>query len=428
MSDLGPFPGVEGHDEAQALDAADPLAGEREKFRLPDPDLIYLDGNSLGMLPTAATHTAAEVVEHQWGERLIRSWREGWWDLQLEIGNDIARIIGARPGEVIVSDSTSVNLFKLAVAALRARPGRTAIITDDLNFPSDLYVLDGVAALLEQGHRLEVVASTDGINGPAPEAEAALDDDTALVSLSATCYKSAYTYDVAHMTEAAHAAGALTLWDLSHTAGSVDVDVTAAGVDLAVGCTYKYLNGGPGSPAFLYVRQDLQEQLDNPITAWWAHRVPFAMDLAFEPTETIRRFHTGTMPVVSLAVAGAGIKQVAEVGITAIRHKSVALSEFFIRQTDRHLAPLGFQLASPRDAVRRGSHVSLAHPQAWQIVQAMIEHAAVLPDFREPNVARFGLSPLTTRFMDVHSAIVRIRHLVETGLHEQFGGERAAVT
>jgi kynureninase len=421
MIDLGPFPDTDGHTEALELDAADPLYERRRDFVHADPELIYLDGNSLGMLTSDARDAAADVIDRQWGERLIRSWNEGWWEMQLEVGDLIAPLIGAQPGEVIMSDSTSVNLYKLAIAALQARPDRTRILTDDLNFPTDVYVLDGIAELLDRGHRVERVPSPDGIHGPIEEIEAILasdaGQDVALVSLSATCFKSAYTYDVGRITRAAHAAGAMVLWDLSHTAGSVDVDLGAAGVDLAVGCTYKYLNGGPGSPAFLYVHRDLQDQLGNPIHAWWAHADPFAMDLDFAATEGVRRFHTGTMPILSLATARAGIAHVAEVGIGAIREKSVALTEYFVRQTDTHLAPRGFELASPRDPRERGSHISVSHSEAWPVTRTLVEHAKVIPDFRAPDLIRFGLSPLTTTFEDVHTAIQRCARIVASRAH-----------
>ncbi len=427
-TELGPFPDVAGYQRARELDAADPIAHERDRFRIADPELIYLDGNSLGMMPEAAAASVDQVVEEQWGRRLIKSWREGWWDLQLEVGDLLAPVIGAGPGEVIISDSTSVNLFKLAVAALTAQPGRSRIITDDLNFPTDIYVLNGITEMLGEQYSLDVIPSPNGIDGPVEAIEAALDDDVALLSLSAACYRSAYSYDVEALTAAAHSAGAMVLWDLSHAAGSVEVDLGGAGADLAIGCTYKYLNGGPGSPAFLYVRRDLQNRLENPITAWWGHAEPFAMELTFTPTEGIRRFHAGTMPILSLAASQAGIEQVVRVGMDAIRSKSVALTQFFVDQTVRHLVPMGFSLASPADPARRGSHVALAHPAAWQIVQAMIEDAKVLPDFREPDVVRSGLSPLTTRFIDVHTAVVRIARLVETGTHQRFQAQRAGVT
>ena len=271
----------------------------------------------------AARQVVTDVVVDQWGDRLIRSWNEGWWDLQLTLGDLLAPIIGARPGEVIISDSTSVNLFKLAAAAVTAAPDRHTIVTDDLNFPTDIYVLEGVARRFGEGTRLVVVES-DGINGPLDALAEAVDDDTALVALSHTAFKSGYTYDMGSVTEMVHDAGAMMLWDTSHSVGVVPVELESSGADLAVGCTYKYLNGGPGSPAFLYVRRDLQETLENPITAWWGHADPFGFEPGFRPVHGIRRFHTGTMPVISLAAIEAGIRDVLDAGVDRIRAKSVA--------------------------------------------------------------------------------------------------------
>lgn len=427
MIEPGPFPHESGYDAALALDAADDLAGFHKRFVRPEPGLLYLDGNSLGPMPATAPDLIDEVVHRQWGQRLIRSWGDGWWDLQLEIGDLLAPLVGAGPGEVVISDSTSVNLFKLAVAALQARPGRPRIVTDDLNFPTDVYVLDGATRLLGGHHELVVVES-DGVHGPLEGLAAAIDETTALVTLSHTVFKSGYTYDLVEITELAHRAGAMVLWDCSHSVGSVPIDLGAAGVDLAVGCTYKYLNGGPGGPAFLYVRSGLQEQLDNPIAAWWGHHQPFAFDLDFAPADGIRRFHTGTMPILSLAATQAGIELVAEAGIERIRAKSEALTAYFVDQWERHLAPLGFSLASPTDPARRGSHISLSHPEAWQINRALIDDAAVLPDFREPDNLRLGLSPLTLSFTDVHTAIQRIRQVVELGIHHAHAATRDEVT
>ncbi len=269
-------------DYARTLDRQDPLAAFRDRFVIDDPALVYLDGNSLGRLPRASQALAGELVATQWGERLIRSWNEGWFDLPERIGAKLARLLGAGTGEVIVADSTSVNLFKLAVAALRHQAGRTRILTDDLNFPSDVYVLHGAIETLGGRHVLDIIPSPDGIHGPVDALLASLRDDVALVVLSHTVFKSGYLYDMAAVTAAAHAAGALVLWDLSHSAGSVPVDLNGAGADLAIGCTYKYLNGGPGAPAFLFVRGDLQEVLANPISGWMGQHAPFdfALDYA----------------------------------------------------------------------------------------------------------------------------------------------------
>ncbi|HSK05950.1 MAG TPA: aminotransferase class V-fold PLP-dependent enzyme [Acidimicrobiia bacterium] len=422
---LGPYPEASGYEEAVGLDQGDPLTEFRERFLFADPDLIYLDGNSLGRLPIDAGRSIDLVVGQEWGERLIRSWNERWWDLQVVLGDRIAPLVGAAPGQLIVSDSTSVNLYKLATAAAQRRPGRSRVVTDDLNFPSDVYVLGGVAEAT--GAELVVVPS-DGISGPVVELESVIDENTALVSLSHTVFRSGYTYDLASVTAMAHRAGAMVLWDLSHSVGVVPIELDEVGADLAVGCTYKYLNGGPGSPAFLYVRSDLQESLVNPINAWWGHAEPFTFDLEFRPAAGIRKFHTGTMPILSLAAIEAGLADVIEAGIPRLRAKSITLSGFLVSQWEEHLAPIGFGLASPRDPERRGSHVSLSHPEAWPIARAMIETGKVLPDFRAPDNLRLGLAPLYTSHTDVHTAVHRIKTIVENGVHQHFRGPKPTVT
>ena len=424
---LGPFPDDSLHSRAVELDAADPLSSYRDRFVDVDPGLIYLDGNSLGRLPKEAIGAIEDLTHRQWGDRLIRSWNEGWWNLQLEIGDLLAPVIGALPGEVIISDSTSVNLHKLAAAAVVARPGRTKIVTDDLNFPSDHYVLAEVARAAGPDHRLEIVPS-DGVMGPVEALAAAIDDTTALVSLSHAAFKSGYTYDLAELTRIAHDAGALILWDMSHSVGSVDADLTGAGADLAVGCTYKYLNGGPGSPAFLYVRSELQGELASPISGWWAHAEPFALDLDFRPVNGIRKFHAGTMPTLSLAAARPGIALTVEAGMLAIRTKSVSLMAFMEELFGSHLEQLGFSWASPVHSSRRGSHASLAHPQAWQITQALIEAGKVLPDFRAPDNLRLGFAPLYTSHLDIHTAVLRLVSVVESGAWFSYCATPNAVT
>ncbi len=423
--DLGPFPDATGFSEAVGLDEADPILDFRQRYHVADPALIYLDGNSLGRLPRAVLPRLEELVVDQWGDGLIRSWNETWWDLQIAIGDRLAPLIGALPGEVIISDSTSVNLYKLATAALGISESRGKIVTDDANFPTDLYVLRGVAAAV--GGSVEMVR-TEGSSSPVASLEAALDEKAALLSLSSTAFKSGYTYDIAGVTALAHGAGASVLWDLSHSAGVMPIDLEASGADMAVGCTYKYLNGGPGAPAFLYVRRDLQGSLTSPIPGWWGHAEPFAFDLDYQPAEGIRSFHSGTMPILSLAAMEAGITDVAEAGIDRIRAKSVSLTEFFIRQWEEHLAPLGFALASPLDPERRGSHVSLSHPEAWPLDRALIEIGMVIPDFRAPDNLRFGLAPLYNTHLEVHTAVQRMRAIAMTGAHAPFAGEKLKVT
>ncbi len=411
-----------------ALDAQDPLAAFRQEFVVDDPALIYLDGNSLGRLPRRTRALIQDTIDQQWGKRLIRGWNEGWLDLAQRIGDKIAPLLGARPGEVVVAEATSTNLFKLAVAALKARPGRRTIVTDDLNFPSDLYIFQGIVDLLGAGHRLEVVPSPDGIHGPMEALRTAIDADTALVSLSHTVFKSAYTYDMARISELAHEAGALALWDLSHSAGAVPVDLHSAGADLAVGCTYKYLNGGPGAPAFLYVRRDLQDSLHNPIAGWFSQDAPFDFGLAYQPAAGLRRMLTGTPPVLSLAGIEPGIDLLMEAGMDRLRAKSVHQSEYLIALVDAVLRPLGFHLNSPRDTARRGSHISIGHPEGWRINRALIEQMQVLPDFRAPDNIRLGITPLYTTFDDIRQAVQRLRMAVEARLYENYPAERPAVT
>lgn len=413
---------------AAARDAADPLASFRDRFAFPDPDLVYLDGNSLGRLPHATVARATDVVTRAWGERLIRSWNEDWWEAPLRVGDALAPLLGAGPGEVAIADSTSVNLFKLVVAALAARPGRRRILTDDLNFPSDLYVLAGAADLVGDGRHVEVVPSPDGVHGPVDAIIDRLDDDVALVTLSLVTFKSGYLYDLEAVTAAAHAAGALVLWDLSHAAGAVPIDLEGAGADLAVGCTYKYLNGGPGAPAFLYVRRRLHGQLQNPITGWWGHTSPFDFSPGYAATDGIRRFLTGTAPIISTLLIEPAVAIVAEAGIEAIRAKSVAQTEQLIGRWERDLAPLGFSLNTPRPAARRGSHVSLGHPDGLGIDLALINDHNVLPDFRPPDNLRFGLAPLTTRYADIDAAVDALIDIVTTGRHRDYEGARPAVT
>jgi kynureninase len=413
---------------AQALDAQDPLAAFRQEFVVDDPALIYLDGNSLGRLPRRTRSLIQDTVDRQWGERLIRGWNEGWLDLAQRIGGKVAPLVGAQAGEVAVAESTSTNLFKLAVAALKARPGRRKIVTDDLNFPSDLYIFQGIVDLLDAGHRVQVVASPDGIHGPIEALAAAIDEDTALVSLSHTAFKSAYTYDMRAITALAHEAGALALWDLSHSAGAVPVELNGAYADLAVGCTYKYLNGGPGAPAFLYVRRDLQERLRNPIAGWFSQAAPFDFGLDYQPAGGLRRMLTGTPPVLSLAGIEPGVDLLLEAGMDFVRAKSLRQSEYLIALYEELLRPLGFQLNSPRDPGRRGSHVSIGHPEGWRINRALIEQMQVLPDFRAPDNIRLGITPLYTTFDDIRQAMQRLQTVVEARLHERYPLERPAVT
>ncbi len=415
--------------DASELDRQDELASFRESFLISDPDLVYLDGNSLGRLPRDVIPRMQQALADEWGSRLIRGWNDGWWNAPARLGDLIAKLVGAAPGQVTVGDQTSVNLFKLVVSALKLRPDRRRIVTDTLNFPSDLYILQGVADLLNCAHEIVRIGSQDDdITPDLAVLESAIDERTALVTLSHVTFKSGYLYDMRHLTQLAHQRGALVLWDLSHSAGAVPVELDECDVDFAIGCTYKYLNGGPGSPAFLYVNQRLQDEALSPIRGWWGQKTPFAFDLDYQPALGIQRFLAGTAPMLSMIALESALAPVTEAGIARIRRKSIGLAEYAIALTDARLAPLGFRLGSPRDSSRRGSHVSVRHPDGYRINRALIEEMNVIPDFREPDNLRLGFSPLYTSYQDVWEGIDRIRRVVEEKRHTKYVLQRAQVT
>ncbi len=418
-----------GREDAERFDQEDPLAPFREQFVVADPDLIYLDGNSLGRMPKRVVERMRNVVEHEWGERLIRAWNEGWWEAPGRVGEKIAPLLGAAPGQVTVSDQTSVDLFKLAVAALKLRRDRRRIITDTLNFPSDLYVLQGVVDTLGAGHEIIRVGPRDFDITPDLEAlEAAIQENTALVTLSHVIFKSGYVYDMRQITELVHQRGALVVWDLSHSAGVLPIELDACNVDFAVGCTYKYLNGGPGSPAFLYVNKSLQEQAMSPIRGWWGERQPFAFGLDYRPGAGVTRFMAGTAPMLSLLALEEALTPVVEAGIARLREKSIGLTEYAIGLYDALLAPLGFSLGSPREAKLRGSHVSVRHPDGYRINRALIDEMKTIPDFREPDNLRLGFAPLYTSYVEVWEGFDRIRRVVAEKRHEKYANHRTVVT
>ena len=396
---------------AVTLDETDPLARFRERFVFADDEgLIYLDGNSLGRLPRDTAARLAEVVEQQWGERLIRSWSEGWMELPRVLGDRLGEtLLGAAPGQVAVADSTTVCFYKLASAALAARPGRKEIVTDVDNFPTDRYVLESLAA--STGATIRWLRGYPH-SGPTPEQVAgAVGPDTALVTFSHVSYLSAFILDMAGITRVAHTAGALALWDLSHSAGVIPVALDADGADLAVGCTYKYLNGGPGAPAFLYVRTEHQPELRQPIWGWLGRREPFEMAPGYEPADGIAAMLSGTPPVLGLTAVSVGAELVIEAGIAAVRQKAAALAEFAIELTDERLAPLGVSVGSPRDSAHRGGHVALVHPDARALSARLIADGVIV-DFRTPDVIRIGLSPLTTTFAEVWEGLERLRQML----------------
>lgn len=381
-----------------------------------------MDGNSLGRLPARTREALAAGVE-EWGTALVRGWHE-WIELPGQVGDVLAaHVLGARPGEVLVTDSVTVNLYKLARAALAARPGRNVVVTDAGNFPTDRYVLEGLPAELR-------LIDADPVDGPtAADVEAACaPGDVALVTLSHVGYRSGALADLPAVTEAAHAAGALVLWDLSHSAGAVPVGLEEHGVDLAVGCTYKYLNAGPGAPAYLYVREALQDGLRTPIQGWFGQRDQFAMERPYEPAEGVDRFLAGTPSVLGLVAVRAGAELVGEAGIEAIAAKGRRLTAYAVELRDDLLAPLGVGLGTPRDPARRGAHVSYRHDDAWRVCRALIEREDVIPDFRGPDVIRFAFPPLYTRFADVREAVERLRRVLEGGEHLEMDPGLSRVT
>ncbi|MEJ0019787.1 MAG: kynureninase [Acetobacteraceae bacterium] len=392
-------------EEAAALDREDGLAPFRERFVLPD-GVIYLDGNSLGPLPKATAARVADVVTHEWGQGLIRGWTEhGWIDLQHRIGEKIGRLIGAAPGTTVVADSTSVNLFKLLAAALERRPERRIILTESGNFPTDLYIAQGLSALLRRGHAVRAVA----------DVAAALDGTVAVLMLTHVDYRSGAMHDMAAITRAAHDAGTLVLWDLSHSAGAVPLRLEADGVDLAVGCGYKYLNGGPGAPAFLYVARHLQEDLRLPITGWLGHAAPFAFEGNYRPADGVARAVVGTPPILSLAALEVGVDIALAAPMPALRAKSLALTGMFMTLM---AAEPAFRSLTPQETSRRGSQVAFAHPDGYAIMQALIERG-VIGDFRAPDVLRFGLAPLYLRHVDVWDAVAVLRDVMRRGVWQE---------
>ncbi|HEY7005874.1 MAG TPA: kynureninase [Sphingomicrobium sp.] len=386
----------------EELDASDPLAFARERFILPE-GVIYLDGNSLGALPKAAPAMLAETAERQWGEDLIASWnKHGWIDWPTRIAAKLAPIVGAKPSELLIADSTSVSLFKLLAAAVRARPGRKTILGQQANFPTDLYVAQGLAGML--GIELKTV--------PADRILDAIEEDTAVVTLTHVDYRSAAIHDMRAINEAVHDAGALVVWDLCHSAGAIEVDLNGGGCDLAVGCGYKYLNGGPGAPAFIYVAEPLQRELANPLQGWMGHAEPFAFVDDYRPAEGILKFLTGTPSIIAMAALEAGLDTFDGISMTDIAAKSRKLSQMFVDEVEARCGN-EVRLASPRDPTQRGSHVVFAHPEGYAVMQALIARG-VIGDFRAPDLMRFGFTPLYNSYMDMVGAAGILADILQT--------------
>ncbi|AOY93191.1 kynureninase [Cupriavidus sp. USMAA2-4] len=394
-----------------ALDRDDTLRHLREQFALPE-GVIYLDGNSLGARPRAAAERAAAVVADEWGDGLIRSWNSaGWFELPQRLGNKLAPLVGAGQDEVVVTDTTSINLFKVLAAALRVQasrdPARKVIVSESSNFPTDLYIAQGLADLLQQGYSLKLVDSPEQI-------EAALGADTAVLMVTHVNYKTGEMLDMARLTALAHAKGALAVWDLCHSAGAVPVDLAAAGADYAIGCTYKYLNGGPGSPAFVWVAPGLRDAFWQPLSGWWGHAAPFAMEPGYRPRSGVARYLCGTQPITSMALVECGLDIYAQTDMQALRAKSLQLTDLFITLVETRCGHHPLELITPREHGRRGSQVSFAHPDGYAVMANLIDRG-VIGDYREPRIARFGFTPLYTSFTEVWDAVEVLRDVLDSG-------------
>jgi kynureninase len=391
-------------EQATALDDKDPLAGFRDAFELED-GLIYLDGNSLGPLPKSVPARLQTAISEEWGRDLITSWnKNGWFDLPERVGEMIAPIIGAAEGQVVAADGTSINLFKVLAAALKIVPGRHRILSEPGNFPTDLYMAQGLENLLGRDTCELVLADEQDI-------VSAVDEDTAVVMITQTNFRSGRMHDMAAITAAIHAKGALVVWDLCHSAGALPVDLDGCNADFAIGCGYKYLNGGPGAPAFLYVAKRHQDKVIQPLSGWHGHSAPFDFDVDYQPASGIGQFLCGTQPVLSMIALEEALKMWARVDMTALREKSMALTDLFIDLVEERCAGMGFTLASPRNAEKRGSQVSFSHADGYPIMQALIA-AKIVGDFRAPDILRFGFTPLYTRYVDVWDAVDRMTNIM----------------
>jgi len=396
-------------------DQQDPLAPLKAHFEIP-AGVLYMDGNSLGMLPKTAAARSAQVIQQEWGQGLIRSWNDaGWFELPARLGDKLGRLIGADAGQVVVTDTTSLNLFKSLAAAIRiqqhAAPQRKIIVSERDNFPTDLYMIQGMIDLLQQGYEMRLVDE----NLPL---EQALDESVAVLLLSHVNYRTGHMYDMREVTAQAHAQGALTIWDLAHSAGAVPVDLTSSNADFAVGCTYKYLNGGPGSPAFIWVAPRHTDQFWQPLSGWWGHQRPFDMAVTYEPAGGIRRYLCGTQPIVSLSLVECGLDISLQADMNEVRKKSLALTDLFITLVERRCAQHPLTLVTPREHAHRGSHVSLRHPHGYAVMQALIARG-VIGDYREPEVLRFGLTPLYFGYADVWDAVEILADVLDSEVWKQ---------
>jgi kynureninase len=416
--------------KALALDEKDSLAKYRDLF-VSDKQVIYLDGNSLGKLPKEAIPHLQHVIKEEWGNRLIRSWNEKWIDLSKKNASKIAKIVGAREDEIFVGDSTSLNLYKLTYAALKYNHSRNEILTDQLNFPTDIYILQGLIEEHFQNHELHFLESQDQIATTAEEIVSKISENTALLTLSHVTYKGAFLYNMKEVNEIAHKKGSMVLWDLSHAVGAVPIKLNDWNADLAVGCTYKYLNGGPGAPAFLYVKKELQEKMSNPVWSWFGHERPFDFTYDFAPAKSIQKFGVGTPSILSLSAMENGLDIMLDAGMENLREKSETQSTFLMTMIEHFLLPLGFQISSPRNVRERGSHISIQHENAYAINRAMIDpsekNKSIIPDFRPPNNIRLGIAPLYISFFDLYESVVRIAEIVDKKEYLKFKNDKNLV-
>jgi len=387
----------------ETLDHNDELAPFREKFYLPE-GLIYMDGNSLGAMPRAAVERSADVVKREWGEDLITSWnKNGWFHLSKKLGARLAPLMGAEEDEVMVCDATGINLFKLLSVALQLRPEHKVILMEGSNFPTDNYMAQGLVQQLGQGHEVRFIEQDNLIEN--------ITDEVAVVCLTHVHYKTGRMHDMAAITEKAHAVGALALWDLCHSAGAVPVDLNQCEADFAVGCGYKYLNGGPGAPAFLYMAKRHHGKAQQPLSGWWSHAAPFAFEQDYRPSENIWQMMTGTQPILSLSTLECGIEIMEQADMEKVREKSVRLGDLFIELMEQECSDYGFKLASPKNGTQRGSQVSFHHPEGYAIIQALIAEG-VVGDFRAPDIMRFGLTPLYLGYADIWDAVARLSKIM----------------
>lgn len=418
--------------QAAKLDRADVLADFRKEFYHADDKLIYLDGNSLGRMPLATASWMENVMKEQWGKGLIQSWNAHWFHLPQRIAAKLAPLIGAQLDEVFIGDSTSINFYKLAFAALKFREGKTKIVTDNLNFPSDLYLLQGLISESFPGHTLSLMQSKDGLTIDEKTLSDSINSETALLSLSHVVFKSAFKYAMPKVNQIAQAYDVPVLWDLSHAAGAVPLQLNRDKADLAVGCTYKYLNGGPGSPAFLYVSKAMQQKLVNPIWGWIGHKQPFEFDVNYQSAANTAGYAVGTPNILSLSALEPGLDIMTKAGIDRLVAKSRAQSIFFQEMIQEVLVPLGYVFASPTDPDQRGSHISLRHPEGFRISKALINPVegarTIIPDFRPPDNIRFGITPLYNSFSELHECVLRLQEIITNKEYELFDAEKDAVT